>query len=140
MKIREIFALPEPDRTKALENISETAAIKVFSKKAFPVRYRGKIEKVQSGENAVSKNFGLYLLRKYPELSEVPFDGSTVSNNETHSPYFEKLVAIKGIAEKSAAEIEKEFPSPAELVEAAKTNRLPDQLVRFKNTFLEVFK
>jgi hypothetical protein len=138
--IRKILSLPEPERTNELESLSETLAIDVYSSKEFPVYYRNKIEKVKKGKNTFSKNFAIYLLRKYAELSETPLDGSQTSADETHSPYFEKLVAIKGIGEKSAEEIKKAFPTPAELIEAAKSDRLPDQLARFKDTFLEVFK
>lgn len=141
MKIRDIFAIPEPQRTKLLEELSETEAIKVYSKKTFPVRYRGKIEKVKEGENAVSKNFGLFLLRKYPELSETPLSVPETKKEEApQSDYFKKLLAVNGIGEKIAKDIEKEYPTPVELVEAAKSGHLPENLERFKDTFLEVFK
>lgn len=135
--IREILSLPEPVRTARIEELPDTTAVRIHSKDTFPVRYCGKIVKVVAGENAVSKDFGLYLLRKYPQLSETPLGES---EEVAPSTYFAKLVAIKGIGEKSAAEIEKEFPNPAQLLEAAKTDRLPDQLIRFKDSFLEVFK
>lgn len=139
MKIRDIFDLPEPKRTKLLEDLSETQAIMVYSKEAFPVRFRGKIEHVKAGENAVSKNFGIYLLRKYPKLSETPSNGTKTDTGNTHSPYFDKLLAINGIAETTASKIVAEFPTSAELLEAVKADRLPDGLKKYKDAFLEVF-
>jgi hypothetical protein len=139
--IREKLSLPEPERTKALESLSKSDAVDVFSPREFKTKYCGEIKSIKKGKNTVSMEFGIFLLREFDELSESPVGEETQKAPEDdHSDYFKKLVEIKGIGEKSAEEIEKAFPSPAELVEAVKTDRLPDQLVRFKDTFLEVFK
>lgn len=139
--IREILSLPEPERTSKLEELPNTDAIKVYSRKTFPVRFYGKIINVKAGENAVNKDFGIYLIRKYPELSETPFDQPAEQKGEpARSSYYEKLVGIKGIGEKLAEDIEKEYPTPAELVEAAKTGRLPKSVDRLKAAILEVFE
>ncbi|MDZ7795531.1 MAG: hypothetical protein U5N56_00095 [Candidatus Marinimicrobia bacterium] len=138
--IREILSLPEPERTQRLEQLSESKAFKVYSPKSFPVKFCGGIDKVEKGENLCSKSFALYLLAKYPELSEEPLEGPAPDPESLHSPYFDKLVAIKGIGEKVAEDIEKEYSTPEELIEAVKSDRLPSTLSRFKNTFLEVFK
>ena len=139
--IREILSLPEPERTSKLEELPNTDAIKVYSRKTFPVRFYGKIINVKAGENAVNKDFGIYLIRKYPELSETPFDQPAEQKDEpARSSYFEKLVGIKGIGEKLAEDIEEEYPTPADLIEAVKADRLPKTLARFADTFTEVFK
>lgn len=139
--IRKILSLREPEKTKELEALSETLAIDIYSPKDFPVYYRDKIEKVKAGKNTFAKNFAIYLLRKYPVLSETPFDVPEVKTNTVpQSEYFKKLLAVNGIGEKIAKDIEKEYPSPAELLEAAKSDHLPESLERFKDTFLEVFK
>jgi len=138
--IREKLSLPEPDRTKALEGLSKSDAVDVYSPQEFKTKYCGEIKSIKKGKNTVSMEFGIFLLREFSELTEAPIgEEKAPAPEDDHTDYFKKLVEIKGIGEKSAEEIEKAFPSPAELVEAAKADRLPDGLKKFKDTFLEVF-
>ena len=134
--IREKLSLPEPDRTKALEGLSRSDAVDVYSPREFKTKYCGEIKTIKNGKNTVSMEFGIFLLREFDELKE---SDEEVPEKAPKS-YAEKLIAINGIAEATASKIVAEFPSPAELLEAVKADRLPDSLKKYKDTFTEVFK
>ena len=133
--LKQLLSLKEPDRTIQLEALPASKAFKIYSPNEFKTRFCGKLETVEKGENLCAKSFALHLLAKYPELKEADEEVP----GKAPATYAEKLIAINGIAEATAKKIVAEYPSPAELVEASKTDRLPDQLKKFKDTFLEVF-
>ena len=133
--LKQLLSLNEPDRTIKLEALPASKAFKIYSPKEFKTRFCGKLETVEKGENLCAKSFALHLLAKYPDITEE----ADVEEVKIPESYEEKLVSIKGIGPASAKKIMAKYPTSAELMEAVKAGRLPEDWISFKEDLQEVF-
>ena len=82
--IRVILKLEEPFRTAGIDGLPETETYPIYVAKSFPVKYCGKVITLKKGLNTYPKEFAIWLLKKYPDLTEQE-PGKKAASSESDS-------------------------------------------------------